>query len=158
MLHRLARRRDERGETLVEVVVSVAILSLAAVGIVGGLTLSVKASDINRKQTTGGAYVRSYAEAVENYVRTNGNYVKCAGVNAYAPGTVGFTVPPNYTATQAAAEPLDGDGSVITSGSCPTRDKGVQRLRLTLTSSDARAAESITIVVRRACGTGTTCD
>lgn len=157
-MHAVWRRRDERGETLVEVLVAVVILGIAGVAVVGGLQLSVMASDINRKQTTGGAYVRTYAEAIETYLSTNGNYVKCAGANVYSPATVGFAVPANYSAQQSAAEPLDGNGSVITTGSCPTRDKGVQRLRISLTSSDNRASETLTIVVRRACGTGTTCD
>ncbi len=148
---------SDRGETLVEVLVAVAILGIAGVAVIGGLQLSVKASDINRKQTTGGAYVRTYAEAIETYLSSNGNYVKCAGANTYAPATVGFTVPPNYTAQQAAAEPLDGNGALAT-GACPARDKGVQRLRLSLTSSDDRARETITIVVRRACGPGSACD
>lgn len=157
-MHVPSRVRDDRGETLVEVLVAVVILGLSGVAVLAGLQLSVKASDINRKQTTGGAYVRAYAEAIEKYVSTNANYIKCAGANAYAPGTVGFTVPTGYSAAQAASEPLDGNGSVITTGTCPTRDQGVQRVRVSLTSSDSRATETLTIVVRRACGTGTTCD
>ena len=42
------------------------------------------ASDIHRKQTTDGAYVRGYAEAIEQYVSTPpSNYVQCAAANAY---------------------------------------------------------------------------
>lgn len=158
MPSRPSRLRDDRGETLVEVLVAVAILGIASVAVVGGLQLSVKASDINRKQTTGGTYVRTYAESIERYLTTTANYVKCAGAGTYTPAVVGFTVPDGYSAQQLASQPLDGDGSVITSGSCPSRDRGVQRIRLTLTSADGRASESLTVVVRRACGTGSACD
>jgi len=161
-MHRLARLRSavrsDDGATLVETLVAVVILGIAAVAILAGLQLSVAASDIHRKQTTDGASVRSYAEAIEKYLTTTGNYVKCAGANAYGPAVVGYTVPAGYSAPQqAAAETLAGDGSVAT-GSCPGRDQGVQRLRLSVSSTDGRATETLTIVVRRSCERGTACD
>ncbi len=160
MLARLRRRlasRSDAGVTLIETIMSIAILSIAGVAIMSGLALSVKSSDIHRKQATGGAYVRSYAEAIERYLDTEGNYVGCAGAGTYSAAVVGFTLPTGYTAQQAAAQPLAGDGSVISSGSCPSRDKGVQRLTLSVSSTDSRATERLTIVVRKACGTGTSC-
>lgn len=150
------RDRSDRGATLVEVLVALSILSIAGVAILAGLQLSVKTSDIHRKQSTGGAYVRSYAEAIERHLDTTGNYAPCAAANAYAPGTVGFTVPPGYTATHEAAVPLAGDGTTA-AGACPGADTGVQRLKVTVSSNDSRAVEVLTIVVRRSCGTGTAC-
>ncbi len=126
-MHLLARlrsaARSDDGATLVETLVALVILGIAAVAILAGLQLSVTASDIHRKQTSDGAYVRGYAEAIEKYLDTTGNYVKCAGANAYSPATVGYTVPTGHNAQQAAAEPLAGDGSVA-SGACPGRDQG----------------------------------
>ncbi len=157
----LERRRQaahsDAGVTLIETLAAVVILSIAGVAVMAGLQLSVKASDIHRKQATGGAYVRSYAEAIEKHLDTEGSYVPCAGAGAYAPGVVGFTVPAGYTATASAATPLDGSGAAITTGSCPGRDKGVQRITLTVSSNDSRAAERLTLVLRKACGTGTSC-
>lgn len=149
--------RSDEGATLVEVLVALAILSIAAVAILAGLQMSVKASDIHRKQSTGGSSVRSFAEAIEKYLRTDGNYVPCAAAGTYTPALVGLTLPAGYTAAQAAAQPLDGNGTVITSGTCPGRDVGVQRLQLTVSSNDNRAVERLTIVVRRSCGSGTAC-
>ncbi|NYI46637.1 type II secretory pathway pseudopilin PulG [Nocardioides aromaticivorans] len=143
--------------TLIETLVALSILAIAGVAIMAGLQLAVKSSDIHRKQSTGGSAVRTYAEAIEKYLDADGNYVPCAGAGAYAPATVGYAVPSGYTASASAAQPLDGNGSVITTGSCPSRDKGVQRLTLTVASSDSRATERLTIVVRRSCGTGTAC-
>ncbi len=99
------------------------ILGIAGVAILAGLQLSVIASDIHRKQTSDGAYVRGYAEAIEKYLNTTGNYVKCAGANAYSPAAVGYTVPAGHSAQQAAAEPLAGDGSVA-GGTCPGAGPG----------------------------------
>jgi type II secretory pathway pseudopilin PulG len=150
--------RSDAGATLVEMLVALVILSTAGLAVMAGLQLSITTSDIHRKQSTGGAYVRSYAEAIEKYLNTAGNYVKCAGPDAYGPGVVGFAEPSGYTAGHGTAQPLGGNGSVITTGSCPSRDEGVQRLRLTMTTSDNRGNETLTIVVRRACGTGSTCN
>jgi len=158
-MHPLARVRSaaraDDGATLVETLVALAILGIAGVAILAGLQLSVMASDIHRKETSDGAYVRGYAEAIERYLATNANYVKCAGANAYSPATVGYTVPSGHSAQQAAAVPLAGNGTSLT---CPGGDQGTQRLRLTVSSGDGRAVETLSIVVRRSCGTGTSCD
>lgn len=146
--------RSDAGTSLVETLVALVILSIAAVAILAGLQLSVVTSDIHRKQSSDGAYVRGYAEAIEQYLNTTGNYVPCAGANAYSPGTVGYTVPAGHNAQQAAAVPLVGNGTAAT---CPGGDDGVQRLRLTVSSADGRATETLTIVVRRSCETGTAC-
>ena len=147
--------RCDDGSTLVETLVALAILGIAGVAILAGLQLSVMTSDIHRKQTSDGAYVRGYAEAIEQYLATSANYVKCAGANAYSPATVGYPIPTGHSAQQAAAVPLDGKGTPM---SCPGGDQGIQRLRLTVSSSDTRAVETLTVVVRRACGAGTSCD
>lgn len=152
---RIRHRGAEAGATLVEVLVALSILSIAGVAILAGLQMSVYASDIHRKQSTGGAYVRNYAEAIERYLDTPGNYVRCAGANAYAPATVGFTVPAGYTASHEATVPLAGDGSVA-SGSCPASDTGVQRIRVIVRADDGRATERLTIVVRCP-GSGSPC-
>jgi type II secretory pathway pseudopilin PulG len=158
-MHLLARARSaaraDDGATLVETLVALVILGIAGVAILAGLQLSVMTSDIHRKQTSEGAYVRGYAEAIEKYLATSANYVKCAGANAYSPATVGYTIPSGHSAQQAAAVPLDGNGTALT---CPGGDQGIQRLRLTVSSSDNRAVETLTVVVRRFCGSGTSCD
>ena len=59
---------DERGETLVEVIVAIVILGIAAAAILGGVVLSVKTSDVHRKEASGGGYVRSDAEEIQRYV------------------------------------------------------------------------------------------
>ena len=150
------RDRTDGGATLIEVLVALSILSIAGVAILAGLQLSVKTSDIHRKQSTGGAYVRSYAEAIEKHLDTTANYQPCAGANAYTPVAVGFVVPSGFTATHTAAEPLAGNGTAA-SGGCPGADTGVQRITVTVRSNDSRATEVLTLVVRRACGTGSSC-
>lgn len=147
---------DDTGETLVEALVAIVILGLAAVAILAGVQLSSTASDIQRKQTTGGAYVRSYAEAIEKYVdAASANYKPCAGVDAYnvAAVTSQLALPAGFTATHAAAVPLDPTGGEV---GC-ANDKGVQKVVLTVRSSDSRGSETLTVILRSTCSTGATC-
>ena len=112
----------------------------------------MKTSDVHRKQTTGGAYARSYAEAIEKYVASQpSHYVACAPANAYAPATVGFgaALPPGFTATQAAAKRVPPSGG--SAGTCAGNDTGVQQILVTISSQDGRAAESLTVLLRRPC-------
>ncbi|MFC7502842.1 prepilin-type N-terminal cleavage/methylation domain-containing protein [Nocardioides sp. GCM10030258] len=148
--------RSDRGATLIEVLVALSILSVAAVAILAGLQLSIKTSDIHRKQSTGGAYVRSYAEAIETFLDDPDNYVRCASAADYAPDEVDFDVPDGYEASIEQALPLSGDGSVA-AGACPGADTGLQRIRVIVKSDDDRAVEKLTIVVRKACGSGSSC-
>ena len=88
----------ERGESLLELLIGLAIISIAVVAVIGGLLASVSVSDVHRKQSTAGAAVRDYAETVEKYVAGSG-YTACAAPSSYAPGTVGFSAPSGYAAS-----------------------------------------------------------
>jgi type II secretory pathway pseudopilin PulG len=149
------RARCETGETLVEVLVAVVILGLAGVALMAGLGLSAKASDLHRKETTSGAYVRSYAEAIANYVATPGasNYKPCAPANWYNVSAVTATLnlPSGYAATQDAAKSV-GTNGVAAAGCTLASDTGVQQLTLHVTSPNSSfASETLVIVVRKPC-------
>ena len=143
----MAGHRDA-GETLVEVVVTVVILGLAGVAVTAGLALSARASDMHRKETTGGAYVRDFAEAIQQYVDTPAttNYQPCAAANYYT-SRVSFGLPSGFTATQDRALSVGPTGATST---CPA-DPGLQQVTLHIASSDGRASESLTIVLRKPC-------
>jgi type II secretory pathway pseudopilin PulG len=68
--------RDERGETLVETLMTVAILGIAVLGLIGGLVMAVRASDQHHKEADGNAVLTAAAESV---VDNNRNpYQTCA--------------------------------------------------------------------------------
>jgi type II secretory pathway pseudopilin PulG len=147
--------RRDRGESLVELIVAVAILGVAVVAIVAGLGTSVLMSDVHRKQATAGVAVRDYAEAVENAV-VAGGYVTCANADGHdyaAPA--GFAVLSGYSRSAVAGplgQPLaywNGSGWQTT---CPASgDTGLQQLTLQVASSDGRASEKLVLVVRKPC-------
>jgi prepilin-type N-terminal cleavage/methylation domain-containing protein len=146
-------RSDDRGETLIELLVALAILGIALVAVVGALAASITMSDIHRKQSTAGAEVRNYAEQVESYVAGTG-YAACAAPATYAAATVGYTAPAGYSATPTGVRYWSGS---TWSASCPASDTGLQQLTLSVRSTDTRAVEQVVVVLRKPCGTGSTC-
>jgi type II secretory pathway pseudopilin PulG len=146
------RTTDDAGETLVELLVAVAIAGIAVVAVIGGIGTSILISDAHRKQTTSGAYARDYAEAVENYVAA-GNYDASASPN-YSPSTIGFTAPTGFAASVVSVS-CWSDASGFTT--CPAGG-AVQQVKLQVASSaDTRAVETLTIIVRKPCDVGSSC-
>jgi type II secretory pathway pseudopilin PulG len=152
----LAEADRERGESLLELLIALAIMSVAVVAVVGGLLTSILTSDLHRKQSTAGAAVHDYAEVVEKYVAGAG-YTACASPSAYAAGTVGYTSVPSGFAASAVAVRY-WTGTAWTSGACtgPT-DLGLQELTLQVASSDTRASEQLVVVLRKPCGVSSAC-
>ncbi len=136
-------RGSEAGETLVEVLVAIAILGVAGVAIMVGLMLSVKTSDIHRKETQGGADVKSWAEAIQNYVQANQSAFNCSP--DYGAATVGFAPKTGYDATYTW-NAVDSTGVAT---DC-TANKA-QMVNLNISSRDGRASEELTFVLRRPC-------
>jgi type II secretory pathway pseudopilin PulG len=133
------------GESLLELVIAVTIMGIAVVAIVSGIATSILMSDINRKQATAGAYVRNYAEAVETYV-AGGNF-NTTSSPSYGAGTVGFTVPSGGYVASVSSVTCWND-TTAQFGACPTT-ASVQRVALTVASSDARASEGLVVIVRQ---------
>jgi type II secretory pathway pseudopilin PulG len=136
---------NDQGETLIELIIAIAIMGIAVVAIVSGIATSILMSDVHRKQATAGAYVRDYAEKVESYVAGTG-YTPCASASTYTPSTVGFAVPSGgYSATASAAQSWNGSAWVACSA-----DNGYQKVMLTV-SNGGRASESLNVILRRPC-------
>jgi prepilin-type N-terminal cleavage/methylation domain-containing protein len=144
---RPGRAAGDRGETLIEVLIAVAIMSVAVVAVVGGLVTCVLVTDIHRKQAVAGGAVRDYAEAIENAVAAGG-YVPCASAASYASPT-GFAAPSGYTRSVVAGSLRYFNGGAWQAG-CTT-DTGLQRLTVQVASDDGRASERLLVVLRRPC-------
>ena len=143
-------QRDERGETLIELVVAVAILGIAAVAILGALMMSVSSSVVHRNDASGDAYVRSFAEAVQSYVDAN-NIQPCATAASTYQSVPVTDLPSGYT---KAVTVQSWSGSAW--GAC-TAD-GIQRLDLTVTTTgdvEHRADETLTVILRQPCNSTT---
>jgi len=132
---------DDRGESLLELLVAVTIMGIAVTAIVGGIGVSVLMSDIHRKQATSGTVVRDYGEAI-----MAGGYVPCANPASY-PAAAG-SIPSGYSASVSSLKYWTGSAW---SNSCGT-DKGLQQLTVQVASTDGRASERLVVVVRKRCG------
>jgi prepilin-type N-terminal cleavage/methylation domain-containing protein len=143
-------QRDDRGETLIELVVAVAILGIAAVAILGGVMVSIRTSVMHRNDATGGAYVRSFAEAIQTDVDTNG-YKTCATASSGYASIAVPDLPAGYTPSVTAVQSWNGSAWVpCTAGN----GDGVQRLDLKVTttgSAPLAAEEKLTVVLRQPC-------
>jgi type II secretory pathway pseudopilin PulG len=135
--------RADRGETLLELVVALAIMSVAVVALVGGLGTGILMSDVHRKQATAGTLLRNYAEAVTTAVDAGGYpNVACATL------ATTFTPPPGFSATVVSVRFWTGAGWTP---NCTT-DTGLRQLKLQVASLDSRAVETLVIEVRKPCG------
>jgi Tfp pilus assembly protein PilE len=135
---------NDTGETLIELIIAVAIMGITVVAIIGGIATASLMSDIHRKQATAGAYARSYAEAVETYVAVPGNFSASTSPGALQTA-VGFAVPAGFTATVASPVRC-WTGSAF--GTCQAGST-VQQVTLKVASKDSRASESVVVVVRK---------
>jgi type II secretory pathway pseudopilin PulG len=145
----LARRRpgpNDEGETLIEVIMAVAIMGIAVVAIVGGIATTIVMSDVHRDETTAGAYVRNYAEAVETYVAVPGNFNATASASTLqtAVGLAGFAAPTGFTAAVTSVKCWNS----TVFGPCAAGNT-VQQVTLNMASVDFRASESLAVVVRK---------
>lgn len=153
--------RSEAGETLVELIVAVAILGIAGVAVLGGMLLNVKASALNRNQAGGGAYVRSAVEAIQKKVDNDGSYASCADA---ASSTGAYSTAAN--GTFSSADLSNGYGATVLQvqswkggasgwGTCDTN--GIQRIQLqvtTLGDASHKATETLYVVLRKPCSGG----
>ena len=143
----------DKGETLLELMIAVAIMGIAVVAIVGGIATSIMMSDVHRKQATAGAYVRNYAETVVAYVAagtpaSNANFLARSSPPDYSPSTVGFTAPAGGFVASVSSVWCWDDGSKKFTSSCAAAS-AVQQVTLNVASLDSRASETLLVIVRK---------
>jgi Tfp pilus assembly protein PilV len=123
---------SERGDSLIELMISITIMAIAVVAIVGGIATSIMMSDIHRKQATAGSYVRSYASAVQDAV-AGGAYGSICSTTVQPAG-----LPTGYLAKIVSCAP---DSAYV----------NLTKMTLQVASTDGRDTEQLQIVVRRPC-------
>jgi prepilin-type N-terminal cleavage/methylation domain-containing protein len=123
----------DAGFSLVETLIAVAILGIGVVTVVSGMMTSIKISDLDRRQAEGQTALRAYAEAV-----TGDTYTGCAASYPAA----AFSAPAGWTAAMTVA--YWSAGTSTFTPTCGT-DSGLQRVTLTVTATDGRGSESLSL-------------
>ena len=92
------RHRNEAGETLVEIVLTIVIVGLAVAALLAGLGTAASASKSHRDLATADVVMRDYAEATKAIVRTctpGSTYsVSYTGTSGFTPSADSYTCPP----------------------------------------------------------------
>jgi type II secretory pathway pseudopilin PulG len=138
----------DRGETLVELLVTITVMGVTVVAILGSIAVTIMLSATHRKQAAVGTYVRSFAEAVETKVATT-TYKPCAQPADYA--SVAPSLPSGYTSSVTAVTYWNGSSFVGSLASCPGTDQGVQRVTVRVATSDNKVVETLDVIVREPC-------
>jgi type II secretory pathway pseudopilin PulG len=133
VIHR-TRGRGERGETLVELLVTVVIMGSAIVALVAGVATAVASSDTHRQDATAEGVVRSYAEQV-----VNATYVDCT--TTYTPA---YTPPTGWTLSITSIQYLQGGN---TYGSTCGTDLGAQQITVRAVSPHTKNGADVSVVI-----------
>ena len=146
-MRKRARGRGERGETLVELLVTVVIMGSAIVALVAGVATAIASSDTHRQDATAEGVLRAFAERTVD--PRDVPYVDCATTASYSTTPTGFTAPSGWSLSITGVSYLQADKSY--SGACPSPDLGAQQITLRAVSPHTKngADQSIVVVKRK---------
>jgi prepilin-type N-terminal cleavage/methylation domain-containing protein len=135
---------SEAGVTLVELIITVAIVGVAITAILLGMITSIKASALHRKEATADTVLRDAAEAV---VDPQQIYQNCASLGSYSLTSVPF--PSGYSVSVTAIQFWKKDNPATFSSTCPNPDPGLQLVTIVARSADGQATETLTVAKRK---------
>ena len=147
----------ERGDTLIEVLVAVAILGIASVALLTAFSTAITASAEHRVLATSDSVARSAAEAVFSeveqaspaaYQQCPASYSNVASSLTSPSGSASPVVPSTYTVA-LSVEYWNGSAfaPAATVSSCPSDLTAPQQITVTVTPVGRGIPESIAVVV-----------
>lgn len=167
----MERATDERGETLVEILITIVVMAIGLTAIVGAITGSIVASDAHRGMAMSEVIVRDYGEAIKTKAIQATTYTACPSTTDLAPtvppaASPQFTPPTGWTGQITQVEYWNPDPILANfpngswSSTCtpvcnqtlPSCDAGLQRVTFTVTNDRTDYARTTTtgrVVVRR---------
>jgi type II secretory pathway pseudopilin PulG len=133
----MARRLlDDRGASLVEVLVAVIVLGTAGAAAIGGLYTSIRVSDVHREQSEAAAIARDETERI-----AGAPDLACgSAAGSYAALAAQVDVKPGYTPAVGPIESWTGSAW----GACVTGE--LQRVTVVVSSGDGVTERSVVVV------------
>jgi type II secretory pathway pseudopilin PulG len=143
--------RDEAGDTLVEVLITLVVIGLAGISIIGAFTMTINATADYRNVATLNTVV---ADASQNAIseiqqQTSPLYFPCATRDAYNSGSsaVDFKAPTGYTVTVTDVQFLNGTGFSHSCTPGQPNSTSPQQIFATATQRSTGASASFNFVV-----------
>lgn len=150
-------RREQTGETLVEILVSTTLLGIVGIGIIGAIASVLISTDVDRKSSQSEVIIRSFAAAIQ---RTG--FVTCGSPIDYKDA---FSAPGVFVATVTDVSYWDGtrptvvptvspapkQSSALNFGACSSgTDHGLQQIKLEVSRPGAsRLGRTELTIVKR---------
>lgn len=137
----------DEGFTLPELIVTIAILGIAIVGLIGGLFGLVMARDTHRRVSRADGYLRTYAEAVKAAA-----YQDCTAPGAYDGISVTAA---DHALSVDSVECWNGDepATFTGGGTFGAAENGAQRITLSVTGpmsrDESRRAHETLVILKR---------
>jgi Tfp pilus assembly protein PilV len=160
----LKRRLEDRGETLLELTITIAVIGIGITSILGAVMIALHASTLDQRQVQAQARLKSWAEKLNTAA-----YADCATTTTY-PSYATFTtqtpplpaLPSGFTATYGVVKSWNGTAFVDTSSSCVagTTDTGVQLVDLRMNVADSLYpgfSTELWVTLRKPCSTSGAC-
>jgi hypothetical protein len=133
----------DAGETLIELLVAIAILGTSVIAILGGILVVEESSSMHRKQAQAQNGLRSWAEQV-----STAPYVNCALASGFSPPSP--SLPSGFTPTVAAVRYWNGTSFANSCGS----DTGIQKVTLQIVVASGLYpgfTQRLDLVLRKPC-------
>lgn len=143
------RFKDERGETLSELLMTILIMGIAFVSILAGLGTAIALSGVHRGQANADVVIVSAADAVKS--QTQNAYVACnlATTSSYSP-TTGVTLPSGWTAANLTITSVKGwNGTAFATCTSGSTDNKIELVTVqAVTPGTPSTTESVDVLKR----------
>jgi prepilin-type N-terminal cleavage/methylation domain-containing protein len=131
-------RGPDRGITLLELLITMALMSIAFAAVLGGMGMFLKASSNQRSVASLDADVRTYAEAL-----MVAPYTPCADATTYEKVMNDLAASLHVVDTVAVAYWNGKVAPAVFDSKCPLDDLGVQQITITLRAADGVTARLV---------------
>lgn len=140
-------QRDEAGDTLVEVLVAIVVLSLCGLALLLTFSTSITASVEHRSLATLDTVLRSASESATAQIQQQSGalFSTCASPSFYN-SNVTWSVPSGYTVTITSVQYWTGSSFTPIGTSCPSGSLQPQLLTMTATATNG-VSDSLSFVV-----------
>lgn len=147
-------RGNDRGESLIELLVTIVIVGITVPAILGAVLISVAASSQDRRQVEAQGLLASWSATIARENNTDARYTNCPALSYYATGPFAPAgVPAGFTPSVVSITYWNTAAGTF-GPTCTVPDSGVRKLQLRVSVTAALYPAfdvSQSIVVRKLC-------